>query len=140
MMRLILISCIVGLLFAGNSKADKPMRFKAQLEGFDLNGAPVNTAASGHARLEVIDDGSALAFRVNVENFDNLLMAHIHVAEGPVMLTDFAGPPVYWFNRGAPPAGTLAETINGRMAQGYIFTAGQLNSPTITSVEEWSAL
>lgn len=39
MMRLILISCIVGLLFASNGKADKPMRFKAQLEGFDVNGA-----------------------------------------------------------------------------------------------------
>ena len=137
-MRLIIISCIVGLLYAGSGHADKPMRFKAQLEGFDLAGSPVNTAATGHARLEVIDDGSALAFRVNVENLDNLLMAHIHVADEAVMLTDLAGPPVYWFNGGPPPAGTVAEVINGRLAQGYIFTAGQLDSPRpdVTTVEE----
>ncbi|TNF90871.1 MAG: hypothetical protein EP300_01955 [Gammaproteobacteria bacterium] len=87
----------------------------------------------------MIDDGSALAFRVNVENFDNLLMAHIHVADGPVMLTDFTAPPVYWFNRGLPLAGRLAETINGCIAQGYIFIAGQLNPSKITSVEELNA-
>ena len=110
-MRLIFITCIVGLLFANNASADKPMRFKAQLEGFNLTGAPVATAATGQARGEVIDDGSALSFRVNVENFDNLLMAHIHVADGPVMVTDFSGPPVYWFNGGPPPGDTLAETI-----------------------------
>ena len=137
-MRLILITCVVGLLFANNSYADKPMRFKAQLEGFNLNGAPVATAATGQARVEVIDDGSALAFRINVENFDNLLMAHIHVADGPVMVTDFSGPPVYWFNGGPPPGDTLAETINGRIAQGYIFTAGQLDSPRpdVATVED----
>ena len=137
-MRIILLACTLGLLFSGNSIADKPIRFKAQLEGFDLTGAPVATAATGQARLEVIDDGSALAFRVNIENFDNLLMAHIHVADGPVMLTDPSGPPVYWFNGGPPPGDTLAEKVNGRLAQGYIFTASQLDSPRadVTTVEE----
>ncbi len=137
-MRIILLACTLGLLFSGNSFADKPMRFKAQLEGFDLTGAPVATAATGQARLEVIDDGSALAFRVNIENFDNLLMAHIHVADGPVMLTDPSGPPVYWFNGGPPPGDTLAEKVNGRLAQGYIFTASQLDSPRadVATVEE----
>lgn len=135
-MRLVLVSCMVGLfMFTTNSSADKPMRFKAQLEGFNAAGAPVNTAATGQARVEVIDDGSALAFRVNVQNLDNLLMAHIHVAPAPVQLTDPAGPPVYWFNGGPPPQGTVAETINGRMAEGYIFTPGQLNSTSITTVE-----
>ena len=137
-MRIILLACTLGLLFSGNSIADKPIRFKAQLEGFDLTGAPVATAATGQARLEVIDDGSALAFRVNIENFDNLLMAHIHVADGPVMLTDPSGPPVYWFNGGPPPGATLAEKVNGRLAEGYIFTASQLDSPRadVTTVEE----
>ena len=74
-MRLILITCIVGLLFANNGYAGEPMRLKAQLEGFDLTGAPVATAATGQARVEVVDDGSALSFRVNEENLDNLPMA-----------------------------------------------------------------
>ena len=137
-MRLILITCLAGLLISNNGYAAKPLRFKAQLEGFDLNGAPVATAATGQARVEVVDDGSALAFRINVENLDNLLMAHIHVANGPVMLTEFSGPPVYWFNGGPPPGDTLAETVNGRIAQGYIFTASQLDSPRpdVTNVEQ----
>ncbi len=134
----IAIACAFGFLFAGASLADKPLRYKAQLAGFDLTGAPVATAATGQARLEVIDDGTALAFRVNVENLDNLLMAHIHIADGPVMLTDAAGPPVYWFNGGPPPGTTISETINGRLAQGYLFTASQLDSPRadVTTVNE----
>lgn len=138
MKKTIAFTCALGLLFAGATLADKPQRYKAQLAGFDLTGAPVATAATGHARLEVIDGGTALAFRVNVENFDNLLMAHIHIANGPVMVTDAAGPPVYWFNGGPPPGDTVAETVNGRLAQGYLFTASQLDSPRadVTTVEE----
>ncbi len=134
----IVIACTLGLLFVGASHADKPQRYKAQLEGFDLTGAPVATAATGQARIEVIDDGTALAFRVNVENLDNLLMAHIHIADGPVMVTDAAGPPVYWFNGGPPPGDTVSETINGRLAQGFLFTPSQLDSPRadVTTVEQ----
>ena len=47
-MRLILLTCIVGLLYAGGSYADEPMPFKAKLEGFDLAGNPVSTTAPGH--------------------------------------------------------------------------------------------
>lgn len=138
MKKMIAIACALGLVFAGASQADQPRRYKAQLAGFDLTGAPVDTAATGHARLEVIDGGSALTFRVNVENLDNLLMAHIHVADGPVMLTDAAGPPVYWFNGGPPPGNTVSEIVNGRLAQGYLFTASQLDSPRadVTTVEQ----
>lgn len=133
-----ILVCLLGLLFAGASIADGSTRFRANLEGFNLRGEPVATAATGEAKVEVIDNGSALAFRVNVANFDNLLMAHIHIADSPVMVTDPSGPPVYWFNGGPPPQGTIAETINGRLAQGFIFTPGQLNSsrPDITSVED----
>lgn len=138
MKKIIIIACALGWLVAGTSYADKSMRFRAQLEGFDLTGAPVATAATGEAKVEVIDDGSALAFRVNIENFDNLLMAHIHVANEPVMVTDPSGPPVYWFNGGPPPGSTLAETVNGRLAQGYLFSASQLDSPRpdVTTIEE----
>lgn len=137
-MKMKITVCMLAILFAGTGFADNPNRFRAQLQGFDLTGAPVATAATGEAKVDIIDDGSALEFRVNVANLDNLLMAHIHIADGPVMVTDFSGPPVYWFNGGPPPKDTIAETINGRLAQGYIFTAGQLNSPRpdITNVDE----
>ena len=137
-MRLILLVCTLGLIFSADSYAGKSERFEAKLEGFDLAGVPVLTAASGKARVEVIDDGSALSFRVKVERLDNLLMAHIHIADGPVMLTEPAGPPVYWFNGSPPPSGTLAETVKGRLAEGFIYSPSQLDSPRpdITTVEE----
>lgn len=137
-MKKILIAGAMALLVAGNSYAGKKEEFKARLEGFDLTGAPVATAARGKAKLKVIDDGSALEFRVDVEDFDNLLMAHIHVADGPVLLTDPSGPPVYWFNGGTAPGQTMSENIHGRLAEGYLYTSGQLNSPRpdITTIEQ----
>ena len=125
-MKKIIAVCAVCLLMAGNSYADKPMRFKAQLEGFNAAGAPIATAATGQARVEVIDDDTALTFRVNVEGIRNLLMAHIHVAPAPVMLTDPAGPVAVWFTGGPPPGTVVSETVNGRLAEGYIITDGQV--------------
>ncbi len=125
-MKKIIMACALGLLVAGNTYAGKPMRFKAQLEGFNAAGAPIATAATGQAQVEIIDNGSALAFRVNVEGIDNLLMAHIHVAPSPVMLTDPAGPVAVWFTGGPPPGSVLSATVNGRLAQGHIITDGQV--------------
>jgi hypothetical protein len=120
----------IGLLFAGTGEAAKPMRFHAQLAGFNAAGVPVDTAATGHAMVEVIDGGTAIEFKVNVSGIDNLWMAHIHVAPQPVMLTDPAGPVALWFTGGPPPVSALSETVNGRLAQGYVITDGQ--------VELWS--
>jgi hypothetical protein len=104
------------------------MRFKAHLEGFNAGGAAVATNATGEAKVEVIDGGTALNFRVNVAGIENLLMAHIHVAPEPVELTGPAGPVAFWFIGGPPPDTTLAERVNGRLAEGYIITNGQLVS------------
>lgn len=132
-MKKILIACAIALLVTGNSYAAKPMRFQAQLAGFNAGGQPVNTAATGHARVEVIDDGTALEFRVNVTGINNLLMAHIHIFPGPdpVSLLGPAGPPVYWFNGGPNPESILTETVNGRLAQGYIITDDEVAGGTI---------
>ena len=126
-MRKVLITLLgMGLLFAGTSEAAKPMRFHAQLSGFNAAGVPVDTSATGHAMVEVIDGGTALEFKVTVSGIDNLLMAHIHVAPTPVMLTDPAGPVAFWFTGGPPPGTVVSETVNGRLAQGYIITDGQV--------------
>jgi len=74
----------------------------------------------------VIDDGTALNFRVKVEGIDNLLMAHIHISPVPVEITDPAGPIAYWFTGGPPPGTNLTERVDGTLADGYIITNGQL--------------
>lgn len=116
------------IALAGNS-----VNFKAHLDGFDLFGNPVATNATGNAKLEVIDDGSAVEFRVNVAGIRNLWMAHIHVADGPVVVTGPAGPIAFWFVPtvpGAPPEGVnLAERVNGRLSAGFIITDEQLVGP-----------
>lgn len=125
-MRTLLFVLALGALAAGNALADKPMRFDAKLFGFNAGGAPVATNAQGRASVEVIDDGTAIKFKVNVAGIDNLLMAHIHIAPAPVQLTDPAGPVAFWFTGGPPPGSVNTETVNGTLAEGYIVTNGSL--------------
>lgn len=134
-MRKHLFALLIGVGVAGNVYADKPMRFKAHLDGFNANGAAIPTRATGEAQVEVIDGGTALKFRVNVAGIRNLLMAHIHISPEPVELTGPAGPIAFWFVGGPPPGTTNTETVNGRLAEGYIVTNGDLvdwtpNDPT----------
>ena len=103
-MRMLLIILALGSFVAENALAEKPERFDAKLFGFNAGGAAVATNAQGRASVEVIDDGTAIKFKVNVAGIDNLLMAHIHVAPAPVQLTDPAGPIAFWFTGGPPPS------------------------------------
>lgn len=126
-MRILLSILALGSLAAGTALADKPMRFDAKLFGFNAGGGPVATNAQGRASVEVIDDGTAIKFKVNVAGIDNLLMAHIHIAPAPVELTDPAGPVAFWFTGGPPPGSVNTETVNGTLAEGYIVTDGSLS-------------
>lgn len=126
-MRNLLFILAIGSLAAGSALADKPMRFDAKLSGFNAGGAAIATNAQGHASVEVIDDGTAIKFKVTVAGIDNLLMAHIHVAAAPVELTGPAGPVAFWFTGGPPPGTTNTETVNGTLAEGYIVTNGNLS-------------
>jgi hypothetical protein len=136
----ILFALALGLSVVGNAQADNPIRFKAHLEGFNAAGIPIPTRATGQARVEVIDDGTALSFRVSVAGIENLLMAHIHVAPEPVEITDPAGPIAFWFTGGPPPGTNLTERVNGRLAEGFIITDGQvvvwdINDPAAGTVQ-----
>lgn len=150
-MRKTMFSLALSITVAATAYADPPIRFDADLEGFNAGGVPVDTPAHGKARVEVIDGGTALRFRVDVKKIFNLLMAHIHVAPVPVEVTDPAGPVAYWFTGGPPPGTVVTERVNGRLAEGYIITNGDLqtwdpNDPTagtvaglITAIEEGRA-
>jgi len=130
-MNKIILSLALVLAVAVNVYADRPIRFKAHLEGFNLNGAPVDTNATGQARFEVIDGGTAIKYSINVAGIENLFMAHIHVAPAPVELTDPAGPITFWFvpttPPSPPPAGVnVAERLQGNLTSGLIFSDDQL--------------
>ena len=67
-----------------------------------------DTQAVGVAKFKLRADGTALEFKVNVANIDNVFAAHIHCGgvgvNGPVGVTLFMGAPA-----GGRVTGTLAE-------------------------------
>ncbi len=140
-----LVLAALGLGVGATALAGPSMRFDASLSGYNAGGAPVNTNAAGQAKVEIIDDGTAIYYQIQVAGVENAFMAHIHVAPAPVELTDPAGPPVFWFLGGPPPSGADAinERINGSLARGYIITDGDLTSGTvadlITAIKEGRA-
>ncbi len=130
------IVSLVCILLPVTVMAGPPARFDAQLSGFNAAGAVVDTNATGIAKVEVVDNGTAIYYQINVAGLDGAFMAHIHVAPGPVQLTDPAGPPVFWFFGGPPPAAAdnISEPINGSLARGYIVTASDLTSGTVADL------
>jgi CHRD domain len=81
--------------------------FVATLSG-DQEVPPRDTQARGVATFKLREDGTALAFKVNVANIDNVFAAHIHCGavgvNGPIGVTLFMGALA-----GGAVNGTLAE-------------------------------
>jgi hypothetical protein len=81
--------------------------FVATLSG-DQEVPARDTQAVGVATFKLGEDGTALAFKLNVANLDNAFAAHIHCGavgvNGPVGVTLFMGDPA-----GGVVNGTLAE-------------------------------
>ena len=130
------IISLACLMLSVSAVAGPPARYDAQLSGFNAGGAVVDTNASGVAKVEIVDNGTAIYYQINVAGLDGAFMAHIHVAGAPVQLTDPAGPPVFWFFGGPPPvaADNVSEPINGSLARGYIVTAADLSSGTVAEL------
>lgn len=149
-MRKTLFALMLGAGIIGAAGAGQPQRFHAHLVGGDLAGRPIATAATGEARFEVVDSfevvngvkvpTQALEYRINVAGINNLFMAHIHVSPnpGPVANNQPVGPVVFWFVPTVPPAQTaplqalnsnVSERVNGRLAEGFLMTDGQLVGP-----------
>jgi len=131
-----MIVSLACVLLSASAFAGPPARFDAQLSGFNAAGAVVDTNATGVAKVEIVDDGTAIYYQINVAGLDGAFMAHIHVAPAPVQLIDPAGPPVFWFFGGPPPAlvDNISEPINGSLARGYIVTASDLSSGTVAEL------
>src|ERR671925_579035 len=81
--------------------------FTARLSG-EHEVPPRATDATGVATFQLNEEGTALAYSVNVSNIENVFAAHIHCGakrvNGPVGVTLFMGTP-----GGGPISGTLAK-------------------------------
>jgi CHRD domain len=105
------ISVLVGMLalalVALAPSAVAGDNFVATLSG-DQEVPARATQAVGVATFKLRQDGTALGFKVNVANLDNVVAAHIHCGavgvNGPIGVTLFMGAPA-----GGAVNGTLAE-------------------------------
>jgi hypothetical protein len=104
---LVLVVMLALALVAPASAALAGDNFVATLSG-DQEVPARDTQAVGVATFKLREDGTALEFKVNVANIDNVFAAHIHCGavgvNGPVGVTLFAGAPA-----GGAFNGTLAE-------------------------------
>jgi CHRD domain len=108
MRRTIMLVVMLALgLLALAPAAQAGDNFVATLSG-DQEVPPNDTQAVGVATFKLREDGTALAFKINVANLDNPFAAHIHCGavgvNGPVGVTLFVGAPA-----GGRVNGTLAE-------------------------------
>jgi CHRD domain len=103
---LLVVMLALGLLAVAPS-AVAGDSFAATLSG-GQEVPPRDTQARGVATFKLREDGTALRFKVNVANIDNVFAAHIHCGavgvNGPVGVTLFMGAPA-----GGAVNGTLAE-------------------------------
>ena len=105
MRRTILLIAVLVLALAPSASAKD--NFVATLSG-DEEVPARDTPAVGVAKFKLSKDGSALSFKVNVANIQNVFAAHIHCGavgvNGPIGVTLFMGAPA-----GGRVNGTLAE-------------------------------
>jgi hypothetical protein len=126
-MQKILFALTCGIAIASLAQAAPNERFTAHLTGGDANNNFIETNATGQATFEVVDDGTAIRYRINVAGIENLWMAHIHVSADP----GGNGPPAFWFVPTTPqaapaPPNNVSERIQGNLASGYIMSDAQL--------------
>ena len=130
------VGMLVLLLTMAAGQADS-RGFNAHLSG-GAEVPPVATQAQGQAIFRVLGGGTAIHYRLNVANIDEVLMAHIHLApEGE------NGDIVVWLYPSAPPAQLVPGRFNGILAAGVITDAslvgpldGQTLADLITAIED----
>jgi hypothetical protein len=111
---------------ASDASADDMMHaggrrtFHAHLTGDQERPLAVETDGSGQAMFQLSKDGTALHYRVVVNNIENITQAHIHCGG-----TEVAGPVIAFL------FGFVAEgvTVNGVLAEGVITNANVISRP-----------
>ena len=116
------IAAIVSLAATATAFADS-LQFRTKLSAHQEVmpvGVINNSHARGKAEFKLSKDGTALHYKLDVSNINNVFMAHIHLA--PVGVN---GPIVVWlFPSTAPVPGPVGQgRFNGKIAEGTITAA-----------------
>lgn len=116
------LACVVAVLGLSVPAAAKDTTFVAPLSG-GQEVEPVDTNATGVAVFHLSKRGTELSYKLNVANIEDVMMAHIHLAEAGVN-----GPVAVWLYPSAPPPQLITGRTDGTLATGTI-TDGNLVGP-----------
>jgi hypothetical protein len=107
-----------------NGGTEPDTEFEAALSG-ENEVPPRSTTATGTATLTV--EGSAIAYRVDVVNLENVLFSHIHVG------TEAENGPVRMDLCGVPPTPACATTGSGVLVEGSNGTTKDITFDSLVS-------
>lgn len=108
---------VILLVTAGTAYAGMNRNYVAHLTGEETN-------STGQFVLHFSGDGESLSYRLNVAHIENVIMAHIHVAQAP----GESGPPVLWLYPDGPPPEEIPGFFSGVLSAGSA-TADDLVGP-----------
>lgn len=120
--RLMVGATLVALMTSVAAAGATPGNLRTHLSGAEEAPA-VDTSAQGQAVFQVDEDGTAVDYRLNVANIDDVLMSHLHLAPAGTN-----GPIVVWLYPDAPPPQLIEGRTQGTLATGTI-TADDLVGP-----------
>jgi hypothetical protein len=125
-LRVFLLGLLIALFGTGVAAALESFNFNSPMDGAQEAPIPRVTPASGNAIYKLNDSGTAISYKLIVEDIENVFMAHIH--QGP---RGVAGPIVVWLYPSTTPdepADQGGGPIEGVIARGTI-TAADLVGP-----------
>lgn len=114
-----LVLAVVALMAlaatASAAPPDGPKVFQAKLSGAEE--VPANDSdAHGIAMFRLSRDGTAIEYKLVVNNLEDTLMAHIHIAPAGVN-----GPVAVWlYPESGPPPQLIDGFFSGKLAEGTI--------------------
>lgn len=119
-----IVAVTIGVAAADNSRT----MFRAPL------GPVSGTGSAGHGNAIVLmsDDGSQLSFHLVINNLQDTLMAHIHVADVP----GGNGPPVLWLYPDAPPPQLIPGIFNGLLGSGTATSADLTGAAGVATLDD----
>jgi hypothetical protein len=108
------LALIAVLVLASTALANDNRNYTASLKG--ENEVPaVETNAQGQAIFHLSKDGTELHYKLIVANIENVLMAHIHLAQAGMN-----GGVVAWLYPDGPPPQLIEGRTDGILAKGTI--------------------
>src|SRR5687767_12106058 len=102
--------------------ANNPDRLHTHLDGAEEVPAR-DTTAQGQATFKVNEDGTAIEYKLNVANIENVTQAHIHLGAA-----GSNGGIVVWLYPSAPPSQLIEGRTQGTLGEGEITASSLVNA------------